>query len=94
MIQTTVYPPGTPTLSGVVTEMTSRGPVPLEGVYVERSVSGGWRLARTDAAGSYAIQGLSDGIAVVSVAKEGFRTEERNVSIDGDTRFDIQLVRR
>ncbi len=94
MIQTSVYPPGTPTLSGVVTEMTSRGPVPLEGVYVAREVFGGWREARTDATGSYAIQGLSDGIAVVSVGKEGFRTEERTVSITGDTRFDLQLVRR
>ena len=45
--QTDAYPPGTPTLSGVVTGMTVRGPVALEGVEVWRGISTGWR-ARTD----------------------------------------------
>ena len=41
--QTDVYPPGSPTLSGIVTGMTARRPVPLEGVVVERGISSGWR---------------------------------------------------
>jgi hypothetical protein len=30
----------------------------------------------------------------ISVIKDGFQTEKRDLRIDGDTRFDVQLVRR
>jgi len=98
MTQTTMYPPGSYTLSGVVTTMTGGGPEALEGadVYfiVGGIVGGGWRAARTDKDGAYKIQGLYDSSPEVSAQKEGYLTQTRVVSIGGDTRLDIQLIRR
>lgn len=92
--RTDVFPPGTFTLSGVVTEETQTGSAPLEGVSVYRGMTGGWQGSTTDKKGFYTILGMYDGIGEVSVSKEGYGTERRPVSINGDTRFDIQLVRR
>lgn len=92
--QTDVYPPGAPTLSGMVTEMTSTGPVPIEGVSVNRLVTSGWREGTTDRNGFYRIPGVLNGTTWVEARKEGYRTEKWDVLIAGDARFDIQLVRR
>jgi hypothetical protein len=92
--QTSVFPPGSPTLSGTVTEMTPTGPAPLGGVTVYRNATSGWREGTTDKDGFYQIPGLFDGTAVIDVTKEGYQRETRNVTISGDTRFDMQLVRR
>ena len=43
--QTDLYPPGSPTLTGVVTEVTSTGLMPVEGVLVYRGVTTGYRVA-------------------------------------------------
>jgi len=94
MTQTTMYPPGSYTLSGVVTTATGGGPEPLEGVDVYFPLRGGWRAARTDKDGEYKIQGLYNGSLNVSAQKAGYLTESRPVSISADTRFDVQLVRR
>jgi len=91
--QTDLYPPGTPTLSGVVTAATARGPVALEGVEVWRGISTGWRVARTDRHGFYEIPGLIDGSDSVYLAKEGY--EKRTIDgvvIAGNTRFDVELT--
>ena len=92
--QSKVFPPGTPTMSGLVTELTPAGPVPLSGVNVYRLVTTGWRNATTDIHGLYSIPGLIEGTATVSVQKEGYETQSSTVTIAGDSRFDIQLVRR
>jgi hypothetical protein len=92
--QSQVYPPGTPTLSGVVTEMTPTERAPVQGALVYRGVQGGWQEATTDRNGFYKIQGLYDGSSEVVVYKDGFQTNTRNASIEGDTRLDIELVRR
>jgi hypothetical protein len=92
--QTDVYPPGSPTLSGVVTEVTPSGVMPVEGVSVYRSVITGWRLGTTDKNGFYEIRGLFDGVEQVDAIKEGYESAKSPVSIKGDTRFDIQIVRR
>jgi hypothetical protein len=93
--QTALFPPGSPTLSGTVTEMTPTGEVPVAGAQVSRGVPAGWQSAVTDQSGSYRIQGLIDGSETVSTGKAGYQTQEtKNVSIHGDTRFDIQFVRR
>ena len=73
--QTDVYPPGSPTLSGVVTGMTARGHVPLEGVVVARGISTGWRSTRTDRNGFYEIRGLIDGNESVYIAKDGYEKQ-------------------
>ncbi len=89
-----VYPPGSYTLSGVVTEETSTGRAPIEGVWVSRLVGDGWREIQTDLNGLYEIPGLYDGTSVVSVGKEGYQPQANTASVSGDTRFDILLVRR
>lgn len=85
-------PRATYTLSGVVSEVTPTGPAPVEGARVEE-----WNLhlvATTDTNGFYSISGLYAGLTSVWVSTEGYETVRRDVTIDGDTRLDIQLVRR
>ena len=91
--RTSVFPPGSPTLSGVVTEMAPMGAVPVEGVTVFRGVHTGWRSTTTDRNGFYQIQGLFDGPETVVTSKDGYQRETREVAIDGDTRFDIEIRR-
>jgi hypothetical protein len=92
--QTTAYPSGTFTLSGVVTEVTAVGAVrPVTGVVVSRGVTTGWQYATTDATGSYQIHGLNDGIEEVSARKDGYQTTAESVTVKGDTRFNIRLSR-
>ncbi len=92
--QSTMFPPGSPTLSGVVTEMTPSGQTPVAGVTVYRGVQTGWRDATTDKNGFYRIPGLYDGIDTIETRKEGYQDSTTEVSINSDTRFDIQLIRR
>ncbi|MEO5742443.1 MAG: carboxypeptidase-like regulatory domain-containing protein [Vicinamibacterales bacterium] len=91
--RTSVFVPGSFTLSGVVTEATPTGNVPVEGVFVYLAVSG--QVTTADRHGFYTMLGMVDGTETVATSKEGYtRTEHKNVSIKGDTRFDIQLVRQ
>jgi hypothetical protein len=90
--QTSDYPPGTPTLSGVVTRMTARGPAPLEGVEVWRAISQGWRTALTDRNGFYEIRGLIDDTNRVEMRKAGFEKRAVDVAVAGNTRFDLELA--
>lgn len=92
--RTNVFPPGTFTMSGVVTEATPTGPAPLEDVDVWRAYETGWQVGKTDKKGFYEIRGLYSGSRDVQAIKEGYETDTRVVSISGDTRVDIQLVRR
>ncbi len=89
-----LYPPGTSTLSGVITEMTPTGPVPVEGVDVYRLYRSGHQIGTTDRDGFYRIQGLYPGTEPISAIKQGYETHTRTVALNGDTRLDIQLVRR
>jgi len=93
--RTSLFVPGSFTLSGVVTEATPIGNAPVEGVSVYRGVSSGYRSATTDRNGFYTMWGMFDGTDVVSTSKEGYAdTQDLHVSIKGDTRFDIKLVRQ
>jgi hypothetical protein len=92
--QTSSYPPGTPTLSGVVTRWTPDGPVPLPGATLYRGIPGGVQDATTNEHGSYELRGLLTGTDTVSVMKEGYRTVSLDVTIDGDRRLDFELVRQ
>lgn len=93
--QTDMYPPGSPTLSGAVSEMTPKGRTPVEGAEVWRSAGPGWRFATTDENGLYRIQGLYDGSEEVATIKEGYLDHETTVvAIHGDTVYDIELVRK
>jgi hypothetical protein len=94
--RTNVFPPGTFTLSGVLTEVTETGQAPVEnaGVWRQNDEMTGWQGVTTDKDGFYEIHGLYNGSTDVSVFKEGYDAVRRTVSINGDTRLDIQLVRR
>jgi hypothetical protein len=92
--QTNVFPPGTFTLSGVITEATPAGLVPVQGVEVWRLYGSGWQIGTTDKNGFYEIHGLYTRTDQVVTFKEGYETVKQIVSVDGDTRVDIQLVRR
>ena len=58
--RTDVFPPGTYTQSGVVTEMTATGQAPIEnaGVWRINEEESGWQGATTDKNGFYEIHGL------------------------------------
>lgn len=92
--QTALYPPGSPTLSGVVREATPDGPRPVEGVKVNRGVITGWRQGTTDSNGFYEIRGLLYGVDSIETRKEGFADSTSQLAMSGDTRFDISIVRR
>lgn len=109
------------TLSGVVSEVTSKGRVPIEGVRVDVSSMpcdehgtgcvgfgegiGLFQTATTDKNGFYSIPGLYPGkYNVIWASKDGFADPfpahypenpegGQATTIDGDSRFDIQLLR-
>ena len=80
------------TLSGVVFELTPTGVMPIEGVQVEEY--GRHQFSTTDANGSYRIAGLFAGSIGVGFEKEGYQSNRSTVIVNGDTRFDIQAIRR
>ena len=96
------------TLSGVVYEVTPAGRVPIPDVAVYCELCGvethSW--ANTDSNGVYRFFGIwLDGFPTrLSITEDGFADPPglsqpwgpgwREVRIDGDTRFDIELVRR
>jgi hypothetical protein len=109
------------TLSGVVSEMTATGLVPVEGVLIDdwscEFVVPGNRLpvptddcyyglsqsTTTDKNGRYSVSGVYASRNFVCATKEGYQGNmpqsecggySDSVTVDGDTRFDIQLVRR
>jgi hypothetical protein len=91
------FPPGTHTLSGFVTEATATGLVPLENAEVWRldEEQSGWDHNATDKNGFYQIHGLSDGSRQATFSKDGYqKIDQANVTVQGDTRLDIQLLRR
>jgi Carboxypeptidase regulatory-like domain len=94
---TDLFPPGTYTLSGYVTEATATGLVPIENAAVSRvdEEQGGWDYSTTDKNGFYQLHGLSDGSREATFSKEGYQQIHlADVPVHGDTRFDIQLLRR
>ena len=98
------------TLSGVVFELTTTGQTPIEGVDVYCELCGAethsW--ARTDSNGSYSFTGVwttPDVRTPVWFRKEGYTDPPgippvfnesgwRQALVTGDTRFDVELVRK
>ena len=79
-------------LSGVVFEVTPTGVMPIEGVQVEEYDR--HQFATTDANGFYRISGVSAGRIGVGFEKEGYQSSRSTVTVNGDTRFDIEAIRR
>ena len=93
--QTSSFPPGTPTLTGFVSESTPAGRVPVVGAVVYRRYPAGGHTTLTDQNGFYELRGLVAGTDGVMAYMDGYAWEWRDVTLDfdGDTRFDIELVR-
>ena len=79
-------------LSGVVFEVTPTGVVPVEGIQVEEYDR--HQFATTDANGFYRLSGVSPGSIGVGFEREGYQSSRSTVTVNGDTRFDIQAIRR
>ena len=93
--RTSIFVPGSFTLSGVVTEATPAGIVPVAGVGVYCACGNDSRAATTDRDGFYTLLGMFDATVTVVTIKEGYaESRHENVLVKGDTRFDIQLVRQ
>jgi hypothetical protein len=81
------------TLAGVVSEVTPTGLAPLEGVLVNEGYKD--HFSMTDQNGFYSISELYPSLPLYAgFTKAGYQSELRIVTINGDTRLDIQLVRR
>ena len=94
--RTDMYPPGRYTLSGVVTEVTETGVTPIENASVTRlnEEGSGWDEATTDRNGFYEMRGLTDSSVATAFNKAGYHTVHQVDPIHGDTRVDVQLIRR
>src|SRR5687767_14419419 len=99
--RTNVFPPGTYslsgyTLSGVVTEMTTTGQMPIEGAFVMLTYGAGddYQRATTDGNGRFEIRMLYERVKGVDVYKDGYQFLSEPLSVHGDIRVDLRLVRR
>ena len=95
-------------LSGVVFEVTELGQVPIEGVELYCDGCGspvGHTFVLTDALGLYSFSWTLNGLNAIFVTKAGYgivdpsrtlldREGRVKITVNGDTRFDIQLERR
>ena len=87
------------TVSGAVFEMTPSGRVPVEGAYV----TGAWDYpVMTDSNGFFSLSVCGDSPCLfyngdrfnVYVSKDNYQPVTKDVTVNGDTRLEIQLVRR
>lgn len=86
-----VPPSATYTLSGVVSLVTPAGQAPSEGARVELSNG---LAATTDQSGAYRVYGVHAGPTSVRVSAYACDPVSRDVTIDGDTRLDVQVAYR
>jgi hypothetical protein len=93
--ETSAGPPGSFTLTGLITEDTAAGAVPVAGAYVGR-----WRThynhvnAISNTAGFYRIPWVDVGTSEVIAMKDGFQQKETHITIGGDTRLDLSMKRQ
>ena len=103
-------PVGTFTISGTVFELTAAGRIPLEAdLYCDScgEIGVGHTATKTDANGFYRFVGVFAGSNPILVSKAGYQDPagqligsgsapwySRQVSVVGDTRLDIELVRK
>ena len=88
------FPPNTLTLSGIVTEATPAGDVPVAGIKVYFGTRTGWLESVTDSDGSYHFGGLYNGRETLQINSPGHQPVQATVSISGNTNFNVHLIRR
>jgi hypothetical protein len=79
------------TLSGEVYELTVSGRVPLDGVTVRLHED---YDRETAADGAFTFTDLFNGVWTLAASKSGYRDVFLQTTVRGDTRIDIQLVKR
>jgi hypothetical protein len=90
------------TLSGVVYEVTEGGRMPIEGVSVYCDSCGspeGHTFSPSDENGYYSFAWTNNGATTLWVRKDGYRLpgvtgDWITATVNGDTRFDIAMIRR
>ena len=90
-------PPQPAVLTGLVYEQTPTGPVPVADVWLENSYIHAGTLTGAD--GRYRLEftaglGPFDGFVSLFVTKDGYRPVTRELRVNGETRLDIEIVRR
>jgi hypothetical protein len=90
--QLPTVPSGPYTVSGVVTEMTASGKVPIRGALVEENNIR--RSSHTDASGRYRLAAMPAGAITIQVSGFHFEPAGRSVTVSGDTTADVDLRRR
>ena len=88
------FPPNTLTLSGIVTEATPAGDVPVAGIKVYFGTRTGWLESVTDSDGSYHFGGLYNGSETLQINSPGHQAVQATVTISGNTNFNVRLIRR
>jgi hypothetical protein len=102
-----LVPKPTFVLEGVVFEVASGAAVPVEGasVYCDSCGDGGHSWVETDSQGRYAFPAVYNGNTPIIIRKAGYSVVApsrtlpdgsgmKDVLVNGDTRFDIELARR
>jgi hypothetical protein len=93
-------------LTGLIFELTSKGPVPVADALVEVSICpqsiDSFEIITTDHTGMYRVAGMCAGTTYVWAGKLGYRLDRKGappcdhdcvfVDIKGDTRFDVELI--
>lgn len=78
-------------ISGVVTEMTDEGEIPVEGVRITES--GTHTFAQTDSRGAYRLGGLRRSIFDLSMSAPGYVNATKAVTSRSDLQLDLRVVR-
>jgi hypothetical protein len=89
----TPAPVSTYSLTGSVVAETSSGSVPADGAQIDVAFGDSGHIqAVTTADGRYSVGGVSGGSVTISVSKDGFASQQRQVQISGDMtlNFDLQ----
>ena len=83
-------PPQTFTLSGMVTEVSGTGVVPVSGALVQETRS--QRRATSDADGHYSISGVSAGSGSIRISKDGYVSSTSSLDISADATLDVRVM--
>jgi hypothetical protein len=78
-------------ISGVVTEMTDEGEMPVEGVRVTESAT--LTSAQTDARGAYRLSGLRRSTFNLLMSAPGYVNATKSVTASSDLQLDVRVVR-
>lgn len=78
-------------ISGIVTEMTDEGEMPVEGVSVTESAT--HTSARTDSRGAYRLSGLRRSTFTLSMSAPGYVNATKAVTVTSDMQVDLRIER-